>query len=65
MLYTAGEIVLFLVVSGAIGLAIGAQVATRQVPRHGLRAVAKVSTAIYATAAVVLFAVQLAGLPTA
>lgn len=45
----------------AIGLAIGAQVATRQVPRRGLRAVAKVSTIIYATAAVLLFAIQLAG----
>ena len=45
----------------AIGLAVGAQVATRQVPRYGLRAVARVSTAIYATAAVVLLAIQLGG----
>lgn len=45
----------------AIGLAIGAQVATRQVPRFGLRAVARVSTAIYGIAAVLLLAIQLAG----
>jgi DHA1 family bicyclomycin/chloramphenicol resistance-like MFS transporter len=45
----------------AVGLAIGAQVATRLVPRFGLRAVARVSTAIYGIAALLLLAIQLAG----
>ncbi|MCO5164523.1 MAG: multidrug effflux MFS transporter [Mesorhizobium sp.] len=53
----------------AIGLGIGTQVAARRVPRFGLRAVARVSTAIYGIAALLLLAIQLAGaggvMPTA
>ncbi|MFT3987697.1 multidrug effflux MFS transporter [Aestuariivirga sp.] len=45
----------------AIGLGIGSQIATRQVPHHGLRAVARVSTAVYAAAALLLLVIQIAG----
>lgn len=45
----------------AIGLGVGAQIATRQVSRFGLRAIARASTGIYAAAAILLLAIQLAG----
>jgi MFS transporter, DHA1 family, multidrug resistance protein len=45
----------------AVGLGLGAVISAGQVPRFGLRTVARAATTIYAIAALILLAVQLSG----